>query len=235
MSFLEKQWKLILGICAVVFIVGAGVTIQATMHLSKEKQIQESFYSIEKKYNDYKSKKNKDQNPTAKADKKETPVSVEELAKNLAEVKKELESFIAVNPGYKANQMAALYYAEILREEKNKELALTTLQKVQNNDHGLVNTLVQQQIGQILADTDKCKEAIESWQKIINRKEASFIHSDVQIQQALCYQKLSDFKKAEELLTNVANQKTEGRGDSNSAKEAAKLLRLLQFKKTAGT
>ncbi len=235
MSFIEKQWKLILGICAGLFVIAAAFTIQATMKLSSEKANQEKFFAIEKKFSDYKIKKNKDVNPNPAA-KKEVPATPAELVKDLATVKKDLESFIAANPNSKATQMAALYYSEILREEKNNELALSTLQKVQTNDHGLVNTLVQQQIGQILADSEKCKEAIDTWQKIIERKEASFIHNEVQIQQALCFEKLKDLKKAEELLTNIANQKAEGRaGESNSSKEAAKYLRLIQFKKVSGT
>ena len=234
MSFFEKQWKLIVGICVALFIIGAGVTAQITMKLAKEKTVQENFFLIEKKYSDYKTKKNSpDETKTAKKDSSVVPAA--DLAKNLDAVKKDLAQFISSNPGAKATQMAAIYYSEILKEEKNKEEALAVLQKVQTNDHGLVNTLVQQQIGQILADLEKCQEAINSWQKIVDRKDAAFLHNDVKIQQALCYQKLNDFKKAEELLTNIANQKPEGRGESPSVKEAARYLRLIQFKKVSGT
>ena len=234
MSFFEKQWKLIVGICAALFIIGAAVTAQITMKLAKEKTVQENFFLIEKKYSDYKTKKAGPE--VTKAAKKEaSPTSPEDLAKNLETVKKDLTQFIAANPGAKATQMAAIYYSEILKDEKNNAEALAVLQKVQSNDHGLVNTLVQQQIGQILADSEKCQEAISSWQKIVDRKDAAFLHNDVKIQQALCYQKLNDLKKAEELLTNIANQKPEGRGESASVKEAARYLRLIQFKKVSGT
>lgn len=234
MSFFEKQWKLILGLCAAIFIIGAAVTAQVTMKLAQEKTVQENFFLIEKKYSDYKTKKNSpDETKTTKKD--ATPTSPADLSKNLDGIKKDLVQFIAANPGAKATQMAAIYYSEILKEEKNKDEALAVLQKVQNNDHGLVNTLVQQQIGQILADSEKCQEAINSWQKIVDRKDAAFLHNDVKIQQALCYQKLNDMKKAEELLTNIANQKPDGRAESPSIKEAARYLRLIQFKKVSGT
>ena len=239
MLFIEKQWKMILGILVLILIIGAASVIQSTIKLSKEKKTQESFFVIEKKYNDFKNKKNKDLNPSDKKSDKKAVVSPADLATELIDeqvaIKKELEKFISENTGSKATQMAAIYYAEILKEEKNNDLALVTLQKVQTNDHGLVNTLVQQQIGQILADANKCQEAIDSWQKIIERKEAEFLHNNIKIQQALCYQKMNNLKKAEELLTNIANQKSEGRVDSASVKEAARYLRLIQFKKVSGT
>ena len=240
MSFFEKQWKLIVGVCLVIFVVGAAAVIRSTVSLSHEKKLQENFYMIEKKYTEYKTKKNKPaESEATKSAKKTDPKDVEITPAALAELKTQvqadLEKFISDNPGAKATQMAAIYDAEILKEDKKSDQALVVLQKVQNSDHGLVNTLVQQQIGQMLANLDKCQEAISSWQKILDRKEAEFLHNDVRIQQALCYQKLNDTKKAEELLTNIANQKTDGRSDSSSTKEAARYLRLIQFKKVSGT
>lgn len=237
MSFFEKQWKSVLGVIVIFLVIGLGLVTKATLNISKEKKSQENFFLIEKKYSDYKTKKA--QPADVKADAKETKAKTPaELATNLAGIKKDFENFLATDSTSKAGQMAALYYSEILLDEKNKEQAQATLQKAQNNDSGLVNTLVQQQLGQVLADMDKCTEAITVWQKVIDRKEASFLHNELKIQQALCYQKTNDLKKAEELLTNVANQKPENAmdgGDSSSVKEAAKYLRLIQFKKVSGT
>lgn len=241
MTLLEKNWKLVAGLFALLVIGGAGFIIQAGLATAKEKKAQEAFFKVEKKYTDYKTKSQLPDKPEptqgAVAEKKPTP---EALAADLTTAKAELQTFIGDYPKSKATQMAALYFAEIARQENNKELALTTLQKVQTGDSGLVNTLVQQQIGQLLADTEKCKEAIDMWQKIVTRKEANFLHNELKIQQALCYQKLNDPKKAEELLTNIANQKVDDPQNSSSqnssaAKEAARYLRLMQIKKVSGT
>ncbi len=250
MSLIEKNWKLILGICIVLILGGAGVVIQSTLSISKEKNAQENFFLIEKKFSDYKTKKDDVEKETpektsTKANtksktlvidksktEKETP---ENLANQLESIKKEFESFITNNPNSKATQMAALYFAEISRLQNNTDAALNILLKVQNNDSGLVNTLVQQQIGQLLANSEKYQEAIDIWQKIINRTEAKFLHNELKIQQALCYQKLNNMNKAEELLTNIANQKSDNQTDTPSVKEAARYLRLLQFKKVSGT
>ncbi|OFZ31986.1 MAG: hypothetical protein A2622_12185 [Bdellovibrionales bacterium RIFCSPHIGHO2_01_FULL_40_29] len=233
MTIIQKQWKLILGVFGVILLVGAGIMIRTVMATTKEQKAQEKFFMIEKKYTDYKEKKNAPP-PDLKNTKAAPATTPEALALELTEVKGQLEKFVTENPVSKATQMAALYFSEILKEEKNKELALSTLQKVQTQDTGLVNTLVQQQIGQLLADSNKCQDAIDIWQKIVARKEASFLHNEVKIQQALCYQQLNNSQKAEELLTNIANQKPDGQINSTTTKDAAKYLRLLQMKKVSG-
>ncbi|MFZ3229253.1 MAG: hypothetical protein WA160_03525 [Pseudobdellovibrio sp.] len=235
MSFIEKQWKLIFGAFAAILVVGLVIVITTSAKLSNEKKSQENFFLIEKKYSDYKTKKAQAAQPANPKEEKVKPVA--DFAAELVAIKKSFADFLSQDSNSKAGQMAALYYSEILLEEKNKDLAKTTLLKAQNNDSGLVNTLVQQQLGQVLADLDLCNEAIAIWQKVIDRKEASFLHNEIKIQQALCYQKTNDSKKAEEILTNIANQKSDGpaAGESATAKEAAKYLRLIQYKKVSGT
>lgn len=230
MEFIEKQWKLILGTAGFVVLIGAVVTLVMVRATQKEKAAQESYFAVEKKLNDLKNKK-----PDAlTADKKEKPKA--EVPVDYTQIKKELEKVTTDFPGSIASQMAALHLANILVDEKNTDAALTTLQKVENKDRGLVNTLIQQQIGQLLADKQKCPEAIAIWQKIIERREAGFIHSETKLQQALCYSKMNDFKKAEEILTNLANQTANPEmSNSASSKEAEKYLRLIQFKKASGT
>lgn len=222
---LEQQWKLVIGVLVLLLVAG-GVAALVNMQSTKKEQIaQESYFAVEKQLFDLKNQK---LNPTeaAKAVTKVEP----------AQVKAGFEKVIADYPGSVAAQMSALHLAGLLVEEKNFDSALTILQKVENKDKGLVNTLVQQQIGQLLADKDKCQDAIAVWQKIIDRKEASFIHGDTKIQQALCYTKVNDFKKAEEILTNLANQNPNPEmGNSSASKEAEKYLRLIQFKKASGT
>lgn len=223
-KFFEKQWKLILGLVAVIVLSGGVVTFLSVRSTQKEKSAQESYFLVEKKLVELKNKK------PDPADKSKNEVV------DYTQVKKDLEKIISDFPGSIASQMAALHYASLLVEEKNFDVALATLQKVENNDKGLVNTLVQQQIGQLMADKDKCQDAILIWEKIIQRKQAEFVHGEIKIQQALCYTKLNDLKRAEEILTNLANQvNSQQMGNSSSAKEAAKYLRLIQFKKTSGT
>lgn len=223
-KILEKQWKLLLGALGVVIVIGAAFTVISMKSTQKEKAAQESYFAVEKKLIDLKAKK------TAPPGKDQKAAAVD-----FTQVKQDLEKVITDYPGSVASQMAGLHLANLLVEDKNFDLALVTLQKIENKDKGLVNTLVQQQIGQLLADKEKCQDAITVWQKIVDRKEAAFIHNETKIQQALCYTKLNDFKKAEEILTNLANKSNPEMGGNSSAKEAEKYLRLIQFKKASGT
>lgn len=227
-SMIQKHWKLVVGLF-VVIIVGGGVwSAIAASNGNKEHKAQESYFVAEKTYLDV---KNKAAAPQTGAKETKTVSAADYQSSKLA-----FEKVIQDYPGSKAAQMAALYLSDILTSENNSEQALSVLQKVETNDNGLVNTLVQQQIGHMQADKNLCPEAVVTWQKIINRKEASFLHNEVKVQQALCYQKMNENKKAEEILTNLANQKPDNAMEASGiSKEAEKYLRLIQFKKASGT
>ncbi len=235
MSVLEKQWKLIAGVFVLLIVGGAAFALLSMQKANKEQTAQSHYFLAEKKYFEAKTKAT----TPAVAGKNAKDAKVETVKTTPADysgAKSDFEKVIADYPGSKAAQMAALYLSDILLNENNKASALTTLQKVETNDTGLINTLVQQQIGLLLADQDKCSEALTIWQKIIDRKQAQFIHNNTRIQQALCYKKMNDGKKAEEILTNLANQKPDGSLETSStSKEAEKYLRLIQFKKASGT
>ena len=224
-KLLEGNWKVFLGIFMAFVVGGAAVAVTTNISQNKEKKAQEAYFNVEKKLNDLKSKQAAPADPAKKSE-----------VVDFTLVKTDLEKVITDYPNSIASQMAAVHLAGILSEEKNYDAALTILQKVENKDKGLVNTLVQQKIGQLLADKDKCNDAIKVWQKVIDRKEAAFIHSELKLQQALCYAKTNDLKKAEEILTNLAAQAADiESGNPTSLKEAEKYLRLLQFKKASGT
>lgn len=228
-SILEKNWKMIVGVSLVVVVSIGAQMLLAMRSVQKEKVAQESYFLVEKKLTDYKAKK--DAPPTAKDKDKN---SVDTSAADLQAVKDGFTKVIADYPKSIAAQMAGLHLAALFVEEKKFDQALVILQGVQTDGKGLVNTLVQQQIGQLMADKQNCKEAVSVWQKIIDRKEAEFLHNDVKLQQALCYSQMNDYQKAEEILTNLANTSNPDMGNSSVAKEAEKYLRLIQFKK-AGT
>lgn len=228
MLILEKNWKLIAGAFVALIVVGVVAGVLSIQGAKKEQQAQASYFLAEKKYFEL---KNKAATPPTDNAKKAEPVTAD-----YSGVKQDFEKVMVDFPKSKAAQMSAVYLSDILVSEKKKDLALSTLQKVENNENGLINTLVQQQIGILLADQDKCTEALAVWQKIIDRKQAQFLHSNTRLQQAFCYQKMNDSKKAEEILTNLANQKLDANLEAaTSSKEAEKYLRLIQFKKASGT
>jgi len=236
-KFSENPWKLViggfLGALVAALVAGAAYVFISTQSLNKEKTAQESYFMVEKKLLELKAKQVAPTAPNLKKDSKKTTLN-EDI--DFSQSKKDLEKIISDYPTTIASQMAALHLAKLLLDEKNLAGALIILQKIGNKNNGLINTLVQHQIGQLLADQGKCPEAISIWQKILNNKNVEFIHNETKIQQALCYTKLNDFKKAEEILTNLANQSMNSEiGTDSSLKEAEKYLRLIQFKKASGT
>lgn len=223
MEFLEKNLKTIaFGFVAIV-VLGLGFSLVSGQSERSEKAAQEAFTPIQNKLVQL-----KEQNQPAQKDVKEPKAEV-----NVADLKKDLEGFIAQHPATVASQIAGLSLSEIYASEKNMVEALNTLKKVETKSSVLSNTLVLKKMGQLLADSDQCKEAIDIWNKVLNNKKAEFTFSDVQIKQALCYQKLNETQKAEELLTKVKNNKTEGQ--EQSSLEAEKVLRLIQFNKAQGS
>ena len=237
-QFFEKQWKLILGLIGVLLVSGLATVLVSMKATNKEKLAQESYFLIEEKLVELKNKAagvESDLNKAQKDQKEKTDLKPNTEVVDYSAVKTGFENVINEHPESTAAQMSAIHLAKILIDEKKTDAALNILVKVENKNKGLMNTLVQKQMGQLLADSNKCQEAIAIWQKILDRKEATFIHNESKIQQALCYTKLNDLKKAEEILTNLANQAVNPEIGSNSiSKEAEKYLRLIQFKKASG-
>ncbi len=225
-ELLINNWKYLAGAVGILVLIGAIYTLSITTKQKKEKTAQEQYFLIEKKLLELKAKSE------AGEDDKKNVVEKPDFTS----VSKELETFIDSNPKRLASKMAAIHLAKIHMDSGNLDLGLSTLEKVRDNENGVVSTLVLQQMGQIMALKDKCSEAIQIWQSILNNKNSSYIHDDVKIQQALCYVKTNDHQKAEEILTNLANKSVNpDMQSSSSSKDAEKYLRLLKFKKATGT
>ena len=217
MDFLEKNWKnLTIGV-ALLIVVGLAFSVYSNQSNEKEKKAQAAFSVLEQQLKSLKDKA---------ADSKAAPVDKEKL-------KQDLDLFITQNMGTVASQMAALSLADLYSDESKNTEALAILKKTANNSDVLSNTLVLKRMGQLLSDLDQCNEAIQAWDKVISNKQASFAHGDVKIQQALCYKKLNDMKKAEEILTSVKNNKLEGQ--EQLSQEADKILRVIKMSSTLGT
>lgn len=228
MEFLEKNIKGILGIAGLVIVAGLIGTLVTQNSVKKEKETQEKFFAIDAKVKKYKEDKFRAADKTA--EKKEATASV---PVDVNQLKTELESFINENTGSVAAQIAGLELAEILSAENKSIEALALLQKVETKSDLLSNVLVRMKIAQSLADQDKCSDALAIWGKVLASKATSYLHAEAKINQALCYKKMNNLAKAEEILNQVKNDKTDETGQSS--READRILRLIQFNKSFGT
>lgn len=227
MEFLEKNAKGILGIAGLVVVAGLIGTLVTQNSIRKEKATQEKFFAIDAKVKKYKEDKFKAADKSA--EKKEVasvPVEVNAL-------KAELEAFVNENTGTVAAQIAGLELADILTSENKGTDALALLQKVETKSDLLSNVLVRMKIAQSFADQDRCSDALIIWGKVLGSKATSYLHAEAKINQALCYKKMNDLAKAEEILNQVKNDKADETGQSN--REAERILRVIQFNKSFGT
>lgn len=226
MDFLNKYGKQIFGAFIAVIVIGLAATLISQNATKNEKATQEKFFALDAKVKKYNEEKFKSTQPDLKKETVSVPVDVNQL-------KTELEAFINGNSGTVASQIAGLELAQLLSEDNKAADALALLQKVETKTDLLSNVLIRMKIAQYLADQDKCSDALAIWNKVLASKSANYIHAEAKINQALCYKKMNDVVKAEEILNQVKNDKNQ---DSvESSQEAERILRLIQFNKSFGT
>ncbi len=244
MEFLEKNGKLVASVFFGFIVIGLVWAFVSNSSKHNEEQTQDKLAKIELDYTKYKEDLVKSKTaPTSKDDKK-TAVDKKNEEKTLAEATENvaklriqltasLNQFISENKKSIATEMASLYLSEILLDEKKNVEALDVLKKTTSDSNNLTSILIQKKIGALLADNNQCDEALKVWDKLLKSSSAKFAHSEVKIMQSLCYQKMNDLKKAEEILISVKNDKTEG--SAEYVQHAERILRLIQFKKASGT
>ena len=243
MEFLEKNGKIIAGAFFALIAIGLIATFISNSSKKNEIETQEKFSQIESEYTKYKEEMTKSTtpqaptNPLAKTDKKADGKNSVDAAANAQKLRDPLSTnlsrFISENKKSVATEMAALYLSEVLLDENKNTEALEVLKKVDSQSGDLTSVLVQKKLGALLADNNQCDQALKVWDKLLKLSTAKFAHSEVKIMQSLCYQKMNDLKKAEEILISVKNDKTEG--SAENSQHAERILRLIQFKKASGT
>lgn len=230
-DILIKNWKSIALTLSGLLAVGLIWSIFHVIGEANEKKAQESYAVLDRKFQDYKenqakieanlaNQKNNPKKEETKLDLK--PVEVESL-------KLELQSFIEKNKSNTAGQMAALSLSDILTEQKKQSESIQWLEKLQSGKSTLLNALVLQKLSATYVDLDQCDKAIAILDKVISDKSLGFAHGEAKINQALCYKKLSNLQKTEEILNTVKNGH-ELYGESVVA-EANRILKLIQFNK----
>lgn len=228
MEFLEKYGKqFFMGVGALI-VIGFVTTLVVQSSVKKEKESQEKYFVIEAKVKKYHEEKFKQsQGEQAKSSEKVS------ITIDVAQLKTELDAFISAHLGTVAAQFAGLELAQLLSEDNKSTEALSLLQKIETQSDLLSNSLVRMKIGQTLADLDKCNDAVAVWSKIASNRSLSYIHAEAKLNQALCYKKMNDLKKAEDILNQVKNEKSEE--TLEFSREADRILRLIQYNKSFGT
>lgn len=228
MEFIEKHGKnLIIGFVAIIAL-SLVITLIGQGSTRKELNAQDKYFTLDDQVKKLKEEKFK--LSQAEKDPKATKVS---LTVDVSQLKNQLEMFISENPATVASQMAGLELSQILVEENKITEGLAVLQKVETKTTKISNFVVKAKIAQLLSDLDKCSEAISTYSQIIENKSAKYLHTEALLNQALCYKKLNNVQKAEEVLNQVKNIKSDNPADTS--REAERILRLIQFNKSLGS
>lgn len=250
-AFLQKlnniyQWTLghtttILGVLAVFLVVGIGASIWSYFSEKTEAEWQEKYAQIEKRLIDTRQKfddaEQRAQVQAAKKDPKAAPVTglpTGTFDKDYGPIAADLEALIAAAPKTRAAEMAALNLAELQSRYKQNDLAMATLEKVNQGDatSNLVSALVVNFKANLRADKGDCAGALTLWEKIVRNSNAKFLHDESRLRMGLCYEVMNDLNKAEQVYTELATKETQSREmDSSAAKDAERYLRLLKVKK----
>lgn len=239
---IEKYWKPVALVSAVVIGAGLIVTVMLSAGSKKEKQAQDQLFALESLY--FKHLEAAAPNPQAPEKPETTKVDIEKL-------KTDLKSFMAVNKGLIAGQMASMYLSDLLIKENKAMEALEVLKASKSTDSHLTSLLLIKKIGQIQAQLNQCNEAVATWDDLLKIKSARFLKDELKINQSLCYIEQKDWTKAEKLLAEIKNEnmkyeslakdnkklseaspetQTAVRNATATNREVDKILRLIQFR-----
>jgi tetratricopeptide (TPR) repeat protein len=238
------QWttshsQAVLGLVAVFVIAGAVYSGVTYFKSEKENTVQQKYYTFERQYTEKKAGFDQALMQKDKKDPKAPPVEAAsgDLQKDYGTVVEGFESVLKEYPKTRGGQMAALNLSEIYANYKKNDDALRVLKAVEPGlgASEMLTALVYSQMGNIYADQNDCKQAIEQWQKIVDSKKLAFAQNEAKLRMGVCYESLNDLSKAEQMYTEASKKDEATPGDDMSAsRDAEKYLKLLKMKKTTG-
>lgn len=241
MEFLEKNIRVIVFGFVAIIAIGLIMVFLNTHSKNKEEKAQEKLAQIEFDYSKYKEQMSQASMPTppnpkdkTKAENKSNNEAMTKAVSMRAQLISQLNQFVNTNEKTIATRIAALYLSELFLDEGKSGEALNTLKAAtESSSKDLTSVLVQKKLGSLLADNNQCDEALKVWDNVLKVSSAQVAHSEIKIQQSLCYEKMNNLKKAEEILTAVKNDKSEN--SAEYVQNAEKILRLIQFRKASGS
>lgn len=236
--------KIVIGAFATFIVIGVGASLLNYFSEKKEVSQQEKYFLLEKNYTE--KKRGFDEAARAELmasqakDKKSAPPfdpakkASGDLSKDYGTVVTDFEAFINESPNSKAAQMAALNLSDIYASYKMNNEALSALQKVEKglDNSDMLAALVWMQMGNVLANKNDCKTAVEKWQTLTSHKSLAFAHDEAKLRMGLCYEALNDLVLAEAAYSQVGKADDKNTTtDFAASREAQKYLRLLKAKK----
>lgn len=141
-----------------------------------------------------------------------------------------LQVFINANQGTQTAVEAALLVAELTQEYNKPEMAIEPLTTALK---GLPSNLflygvAQTELGNLYAKANKCLEAAQAWEKVVNEKTHTYLAGNLRLKAGVCYEKQAQLDKAEKLYQEVVDKEP----GSFSGRTAKKFLLHLKYLKS---
>lgn len=229
--------RLVLGLVVALLIVGGGWSAFSWMNNKKENELQTEFFKAEKEYLKKKEAFDRFEATAGKPkEAKKDPKSKDEvepqgekasgdLEKDYGNTLADLNKIIQSHPDSKAAVLSALTLADVYLKYNKPDEGLAVLQKVKHKKTTLHTLALNLEAG-LWANKNDCNKAVSLWNDVLSNREATFMHNEARLRQALCYESMNEPSKAEDNYNKViADAK-----DSNLGKTAEKYLRLLKTK-----
>ncbi len=232
-----KNFKSVATVLAVLIVFGAVWTAINYSQENKAAKAMTAYAPIEK---DFLNWKNPEQPNPKDKDKKPAPtVDTQALYTRMIDlIKKEGDT--------PASQLAALMATEVAEKlgQAQQDELLDLMKKTFKNGAQLLDGLVMIKKGDLLANEDKCDQALALWKDVLSNKRMGYLHDTARLKSGLCLEKMSNFKEAEANYDQVikgsetkTEQKTAQMSRQNqwAVKEAQKLKRALKWSQKPST
>ncbi len=228
-SVIEKNFKWIVAVVVLGLLAGGGNAVYKSQLKKQEQEAYSKLYSAQKVYLEKKEAFQKEslvdlqKKPGDKTETKKTKTG--DLTKDFGEVVTQLKSFIDQNPGKQATAQAAFYLFEIHKDyEKLGEAVDSIRTALKGMPEGLTTDLLQMTLGNSLAESDQCDEAVTHYQKVLYGKTIKYLKSEAGLRAGLCLEKMKQMDRALDMYQKAIDADPE----SQIAKTAEKYLRVLK-------
>jgi len=230
-AFLQKAvWPMVI---LVIVALAGGVAYSFKSGKDQEalQKAQDELFVIRKEVEETAKKMEPPVDP--KADPKKPAAKVEkppaELEKAYGPAVEKLQAYIKANQGKQGAVEAALLASELTSDYKKYEQGAEALNTALNgfDTKNFLYGVAGSEQGDLLAQIDKCNEAVQVWEKVIGANEHGYMSNTLRLKSGVCYEKLGMFDKAESHYQIIVDKDP----NSSAARSAKKFLMHIKYVK----
>ncbi len=233
--WVQKAFLPAVGIAVIAILASVGLSYKESLDYKKTSKAQDGLFIIRQELQKIVQSFEPKEEP--KKDAKVPAVPKEKIKQNpdvlekaYGPVVEKLKTYVTANQGTQPAVEAALLVAELTKEYNKPEMAIETLVTALKgvNSNLFLFGVAQTELGDLYAKTEKCLDAAQAWEKVIADKNHAYMAANLRLKAGVCYEKQSQFEKAEGLYQDVVNKEP----TSFSGKTAKKFLLHLKYLKS---